>query len=233
MVKASSGQRLPNEPLINEHAGMARLWLRILTIGAGIALSIAADAQTAYTVRPANVRAGPGPDYPLVTWLPQGTSVSIAGCYEGWHWCDVIAPPNRGWVYAGLLSYPYQGRTVTILNAGPTLGLSLVPFSLGLYWDNYYRNRPWYGRRSYWERRRPPQYRPPNYRPPSTPSRPPAVRPPRPIAPAPRPPVRPSRPTIQPVPSRPGVAPPRPQPPSAGRPVAPAPTRPSPRPVTQ
>ena len=214
--------------------------LRILTLIGALVLSVAASAQTAYTIRQANVRAGPGRDYPLVTWLPENTPVTIAGCYEGGHWCDVIAPPNRGWVYAGFLSYPYQGRTVTILDAGPTLGLSLVPFSLGLYWDNYYRGRPWYGRRSYWEHRRPPHYRPPHYRPPSGPSRPPSVRPPRPIAPAPRPPSRPSPPTIQPVPSRPGIAPVRPQPsrprpPSTGRPVAPAPApvRPSPRPAPQ
>jgi uncharacterized protein YraI len=214
--------------------------LRLLALAAGLALSIAADAQTAYTARDANLRAGPGRDYPLVSWLPQGTPITVAGCYEGWRWCDVIAPPNRGWVYAGFLSYPYQGRTVTILDAGPMLGLALVPFSVGIYWDNYYRTRPWYGRRSYWEHRppphyRPPHYRPPTYRPPTQPSRPPSVRPPRPIAPTPRPPARPSPPTIQPVPSRPGVAPPRPQPPVTGRPVAPAPTppRPAPRPVTQ
>jgi uncharacterized protein YraI len=211
-------------------------YLRLLAIAAGLALATAAAAQTAYTVRAANMRAGPGRDYPLVSWLPEGTRVTIGGCYEGWRWCDVIAPPNRGWVYAGFLSYPYQGRTVTILDAGPTLGLALVPFSLGVYWDSYYRNRPFYGRRSHWEQRPPPHYRPPTYRPPSGPSRPPAVRPPRPIAPAPRPPTRPSPPTIQPVPSRPGVAPPRAQPrPPTGRPAAPgpAPTRPSPRPVTQ
>jgi uncharacterized protein YraI len=211
---------------------MVRRCLRLLTVIAALAVSVAAGAQTAYTVRAANMRAGPGRDYPLVSWLPQGAPVTLAGCYEGWRWCDVIAPPNRGWVYSGFLSYPYQGRRVTILDAGPMLGLPLVPFSLGLYWDNYYRGRPWYGRRSYWEHRPPPHYRPPDHRPPS---RPPAVRPPRPIAPAPRPPVRPSPPTIQPVPSRPGATRPRPQPPVTGRPVSPAPTPPrsAPRPSNQ
>ena len=72
--------------------------LRILTLIGALVLSVAASAQTAYTIRQANVRAGPGRDYPLVTWLPENTPVTIAGCYEGWHWCDVIAPGARGGV---------------------------------------------------------------------------------------------------------------------------------------
>jgi hypothetical protein len=30
------------------------------------------------------------------------------------------------------------------------MGLAVVPFAVGPYWDTYYRGRPWYGRRSYW-----------------------------------------------------------------------------------
>src|SRR5260370_2131328 len=46
----------------------------------GLLLSGAALAQTAYTVREANVRAGPERDYPVVTRLAPGTEVSVAGC---------------------------------------------------------------------------------------------------------------------------------------------------------
>jgi uncharacterized protein YraI len=46
----------------------------------GLLLSGAALAQTAYTVREANVRAGPERDYPVVTRLAPGTEVSVSGC---------------------------------------------------------------------------------------------------------------------------------------------------------
>ena len=214
-----------------------RLRMRLSALVMALFLPAVAGAQTAYTTRDVNIRAGPARDYPLVAWVPSGTPVTIVGCYEGWRWCDVISPPARGWVYAGFLSYPYQGATVTIASAGPVLGLALVPFSLAVYWDNYYRGRPWYTNRSYWMHRPPPHYLPPTGRP-----RSPTVRPPRPSPPTiqpvpnppstgrPRPPSRPSAPTIQPVPSRPGAAPP-----SSGRPPArpsspaiqPVPSRPS------
>ncbi|HLX27572.1 MAG TPA: SH3 domain-containing protein [Casimicrobiaceae bacterium] len=217
-----------------------RLRMQLSMLAMALCLPAMASAQTAYTTRDVNIRAGPARDYPLVAWVPSGTPLTVAGCYEGWRWCDVIAPPARGWVYAGFLSYPYQGGSVTIASAGPVLGIALVPFSIGVYWDNYYRGRPWYPKRSYWMHRPPPHYRPP-----TGPPRPPVVRPPRPPRPSPptiqpvpnppstgrpRPPSRPSPPTIQPVPSRPGTAPPsgrptRPSPPT----IQPAPSRPTPQ----
>jgi len=48
----------------------------------GLLLSAAALAQTAYTVREANVRAGPERDYPVVTRLPAGTPIEVTGCNE-------------------------------------------------------------------------------------------------------------------------------------------------------
>ena len=87
--------------------------------------------------------------------------VTVIGCVDGWRWCDVVAGPNRGWVYAQFLSYPYQNQPVPIISGGAILGLPLVTFSIGPYWDNYYRGRPWYGNRSYWYNRPTPYYRPP------------------------------------------------------------------------
>lgn len=118
-------------------------------------LSAAAFAQTAYTTRETNVRAGPERDYPVVTRLAAGTEVSVAGCNEDSSWCEVIAEPDRGWAYAGSLEYPYQDRRVVILHSGRTFGLPIVPFVVGDYWDTYYRGRPWYGRRTYWVGRAP------------------------------------------------------------------------------
>lgn len=120
-----------------------------------------ASAQNAYTSRPMNVRAGPDREYPLVAQLPPGAPVNVNGCISDWSWCDVSFDGNRGWVYSGGLSYVYQGERVPFYSYAPSFGLPIVTFSLGAYWDDYYRGRPWYSQRSVWiHRRLPPHMRP-------------------------------------------------------------------------
>ena len=130
--------------------------------------------QQAYTNSPVNLRAGPAGDYPIVTQLPGGVPVTVMGCISGYTWCDVVVPNLRGWVYAGRLSYPYQGGNVPILTYGTTIGFPIVTFSIGSYWGSYYRGRPWYNQQSHWANRPPPAPgpgRPPGYggRPPQGP----------------------------------------------------------------
>jgi len=124
------------------------------------AIPTAALAQEAYTNRTANVRAGPDQTYPVVAQLPPGVGLQVIGCIEGYSWCDVVFGDNRGWIYAGSLSYAYQSRRVPILAYGPTIGIPIITFSIGNYWDSYYRGRPWYRNRSYWINRSPPRFRP-------------------------------------------------------------------------
>jgi len=142
-----------------------------------LSMPLLASAQQtlAYTAGPVNLRAGPARDYPLVTPLPGGVPVTVMGCISDYSWCDVALPNARGWVYAGHLSYPYQGANVPVLTYGTTLGLPIVTFSIGAYWGNYYRGRPWYRDQSRWAHRPPPRpapIRPPNRPPPG------AIRPP-------------------------------------------------------
>ena len=86
------------------------------------------------------------------------------GCIDDYSWCDVVFGDNRGWVYAGSLAYPYQNGRVPILGYGAIIGLPIITFSIGNYWDSYYRGRPWYRNRSYWVNRPPPRhYRPPQH----------------------------------------------------------------------
>lgn len=157
---------------------MTRARLVGCSIIAGLAMSAVSIGETAYTTKSSNLRAGPGRDYPIVQRLSAGRPVEVAGCLDDYAWCDVIAGDDRGWVYSGNLEYPYEGHRVVILNEGPAIGLPIVPFAVGPYWDTYYRARPWYGRRSYWAARPFPSHRvwvrPPGvYRP----GRPPVVRP--------------------------------------------------------
>lgn len=156
---------------------MKQRLVRCLCAVAGVlALPAAACAQSqAYTNGTVNVRAGPASDYPIVTQLPGGVPVTVMGCISNYQWCDVAAPDLRGWVYAGRLSYPYQGGNVPVMTYGTVIGLPIVTFSIGTYWGNYYRGRPWYGQQSRWAHHPPPPPprpgagRPPGGRPPGGP----------------------------------------------------------------
>jgi uncharacterized protein YraI len=169
---------------------MFRIRLLPLIAVACLGLPVAAIAQQqAFTSKNVNLRAGPARDYPLVAQLRPGTPVTVAGCINGYSWCDVSLPDgNRGWVFAQNLNYPYQGSQVPLITYGSAIGLPIIAFSIGAYWGQNYRGRPWYGQQSHWAHR-------PHHRP-----RPPVV----------------VRPPPRPFPKPPGVAPGRPRPPGFG-----------------
>lgn len=135
---------------------------RILSITAlsfsmvAFASAMAADG---YVTGQVNMRAGPDTSYPSVTVLGTGTEVSIQGCVDGWSWCDVITGGNRGWVAGSYLQENYQGQRVLVPAYGVQIGIPIITFVFGTYWDDYYRNRPWYSQREHWSQVTP------NYRP--------------------------------------------------------------------
>ena len=145
---------------------------KLLTVGLAsvlLAIPLATSAQDAFTTRSVNVRAGPDTSYPTVATLGGGAPVQVMGCLDDWSWCDVAFEDNRGWVYAPYLSYVYQGARVPFYTYAPSFGIPIIGFSVGSYWDRYYRGRSWYGRRDYWERRAPQHARPSGPAPRSTP----------------------------------------------------------------
>ena len=115
----------------------------------------------AYTNSPVDLYAGPGEDYPVVAQLPASLPLTVMGCISDYTWCDVAGSDIRGWVYAAYLSYPYQGSEVPIMSYGTVIGLPIVTFAIGSYWDHYYRNRPWYHDRDRWAHLPPPPPGPP------------------------------------------------------------------------
>ena len=118
-----------------------------------------AFAADGYVTGDVNLRAGPDSSYPSVAMLGAGTSVAIQGCVDGWSWCDVAAGDNRGWVAGNFLQEEYQGQRVLVPEYAVQIGIPIVAFAFGTYWDDHYRNRSWYGERERWSHVTP-QYRP-------------------------------------------------------------------------
>jgi uncharacterized protein YraI len=167
--------------------------LRLTGIATGLLLCIwapsALAAVTANVLASVHLRAGPSIEYPTVSLMPAGASVTVFGCEENYGWCDTQIGPDRGWVDAAYLQMDSPNGPIIVADAGVRVGIPTVSFVFGTYWDSYYRGRPWYARRpyyyGYWQRYphgRPPPPRRPIARPPVRP--PPAMRPP----PRPRPP---------------------------------------------
>jgi uncharacterized protein YraI len=117
---------------------------------ASLAFPALAHAADAYVTGDVNLRAGPDPDYPLIDQIPAGTEVDVQGCTDGWEWCDVIVYGNRGWVAGNYIEYEYQNQPVLLPEYGAQIGIPIVSFAIGNYWDHYYRGRPFYGERYRW-----------------------------------------------------------------------------------
>jgi uncharacterized protein YraI len=111
---------------------------------------LAAQAAEGWVVDDISLQAGPDPAYPSIVELNAGTPVSIQGCIEAWTWCDVVAGGDRGWVPGTFLEEDYGGQRVVVIDYGPRIGIPVVNFSLGLYWDQHYHNRPFYTQREQW-----------------------------------------------------------------------------------
>jgi len=164
----------------------------------GLAAAPPADAQTpAVTATTVNLFAGPSGSYPVVAQVPGGVSVSVFGCLSDFTWCDVAMPGLRGWVWGDFITYPFMGQSVPLMTYGARIGIPIVTFSLGSYWGNFYRDRPWFRNQSHWARQAPRRGPPPAIRP--------GGRPPgRPGGQGARPPGGPGSNAVRPPAQRPG-----------------------------
>lgn len=126
--------------------------LSTAALGLSFLATTAAIAGEGYVTTNVNLRAGPDTGYPDVATLYAGTSVAIEGCVDGWSWCDVAYGDSRGWVPANYLQQEYQGQRVLVPEYGVRIGIPVISFVFGSYWDSYYRGRSWYGNRERWSR---------------------------------------------------------------------------------
>jgi uncharacterized protein YraI len=118
------------------------------------ATTLPAEAQpvrpNGYPVTNVNLRAGPGIYYPVIVVVPTHAPISILGCLGDYTWCDVFFQGNRGWMRSIYLQKWYSGYYYSLRDWAPRLGLRVVSFDIGPYWDSYYRERPFYRDRGRW-----------------------------------------------------------------------------------
>jgi uncharacterized protein YraI len=125
-----------------------------LVLGLGLATAsltpaVVSAATEGWTIRGVSQRAGPGPDYPRVGYVPGGAHVRIYGCIRGLRSCDISWRGNRGWVNGSALAGFYRGRQVPLVSFYVQIGVPFVSFDFG-YWDRHYRNKPFFHQRDRW-----------------------------------------------------------------------------------
>lgn len=125
------------------------------TLATALALPGSALAQAAMATTDLNMRAGPGPGYPVVGTIPANGDVTIHGCTESGNWCDVTVAGERGWSYAEYLAFDVAGDPVRVPNVGDRVEVPVATYEVEPYWNEHYRDRPFYEEREvYVERSR-------------------------------------------------------------------------------
>jgi len=131
---------------INRFAVLSAIVLAILLP----APASAAARPNGYPITNVNLRAGPSTGYPVIVTVPTHAPISIRGCLGDYTWCDVIFEGNRGWMRSIYLKGWYQGYYYSLGDYAPRLGYPVVTFEIASYWDDYYRDRPFYTERAKW-----------------------------------------------------------------------------------
>nr|WP_274706905.1 SH3 domain-containing protein [Allorhizobium sonneratiae] len=122
-----------------------------------LSLPALAEAAQAFATANVNLRAGPSTGYPAVNVVPAGSPVEIYGCLSTANWCDVRYQGYRGWMSGSYIQTVYSSRRVYLEpDYYQPLGIPIVTFSLGDYWDHHYRGRDFYRERDRWRRAPPP-----------------------------------------------------------------------------
>ena len=110
-------------------------------------MSTSALALDAVAVTDLNMRAGPGPQYPIVTTIANSDNVEVLGCTESTLWCDVSYDGVRGWAYADYLASSASGQQIALPQAVAAAEMPRATYDAGAYWEQNYRDRPFYAER--------------------------------------------------------------------------------------
>ncbi|AZO40283.1 DUF1236 domain-containing protein [Mesorhizobium sp. M7D.F.Ca.US.005.01.1.1] len=102
------------------------------------AMSGAAFADTAVSaVTDLNVRAGPGPQYPVIGVLAAGQSATLNGCIENSKWCTIAEAGGQGWVYSDYVTADFGGSRVVLTQRRSSVAVVSPPEDIGNYSTDY------------------------------------------------------------------------------------------------
>lgn len=115
--------------------------------------ALAQAATQGFSTANVNMRSGPSTAYPAVVVIPNGAPLTIHGCLSDTPWCDVSFSYGRGWVAGRYVQAIYrQNRVYVVPRYYRDLGVPIITFESGRYWDRYYRDRDFYRERDRWRR---------------------------------------------------------------------------------
>ena len=137
---------------MRKYALVAALWAVAVPLSPALA-----RPMNGYTVQSTTMLSGPDYNYPAVQRLGPNVGVRVHGCLRDWSWCDVSARAGRGWIAGNDIVINYQGRRQSIL---PTMGIGVLSFVFGSYWDSHYRSRSFYNQRPRYEQQYNTDHRP-------------------------------------------------------------------------
>jgi uncharacterized protein YraI len=115
-------------------------------------LTPAVAATSAFVTTTLSERAGPSAYYPVVSIVPRSATVTIYGCLSDVSWCDVSYAGERGWIPGDYLECYYQERPVALAYYVTVVNITFVTFDVDIYWNTYYRDRPFFRERARFER---------------------------------------------------------------------------------
>ncbi|MER8818793.1 DUF1236 domain-containing protein [Mesorhizobium sp. M0991] len=118
---------------------MKRILLPVVA-GALIAMSGSALADTAVSaITDLNVRAGPGPQYPVIGVLAAGQSATLDGCIANSKWCTIAEANGQGWVYSDYVTADFGGSRVVLTQRPASADIAVVtpPADSAEYSDTY------------------------------------------------------------------------------------------------
>jgi uncharacterized protein YraI len=107
--------------------------------GALVAMSGAALADTAVSaVADLNVRAGPGPQYPVIGVLAAGQSATLDGCIQNSKWCTIAEANGQGWIYSDYVTADFGGNEVVLTRRPADASIAIVEAPADMDYDDTY-----------------------------------------------------------------------------------------------
>ncbi|EPR21771.1 peptide-binding protein [Agrobacterium sp. TS43] len=141
--------------MLEEKEVKKKLFGAIALVAMLAAPALAEAATRGFATANVNMRSGPSTAYPAVVVIPNGAPLTVHGCLSDTPWCDVSFVGGRGWVAGRYIATTYrQNRVYVEPRYYRDLGVPVITFEVGRYWDRYYRDRDFYRERDRW--RRPP-----------------------------------------------------------------------------